>query len=73
MADESIPDNVRTLRDQFQSEEGGAEKACKDAPETVHKDGGTFKSHCEACLAKDDKELCVARLITSFMEDNNSA
>lgn len=70
---DTIPDNVRTLRDNFRTEEGSVEKACKDAPEVAHgDDGGTFKSHCEACLAKDDKELCVAKLITEFMDANNS-
>ena len=74
MADESsISDNVRTLRDNFLTEEGSVEKACNDAPEVPHPTkNGTFKSQCEACLAKEDKELCVAELITSFMEENNS-
>ena len=66
------PDNVQILADQFRSKENGAENACSDAPETEHPDGGTFKSKCNDCLAGDDKELCVARLITSFMEQNNS-
>lgn len=72
MADESIPDNIQTLADKFRTQEGGVEKACNDAPETAHPDGGTFKGKCDDCLAEEDKELCVARLITSFMDQNNS-
>lgn len=70
---EEIPQNVQTLAEQLMEQEGGLERVCgEDAPEDPHPDGGTYKSQCNACLQKDEnKDICVATLITQYMAQNN--